>query len=90
MMALAARVRSIVRRQQPGEGQNEWTLELYTSDNRTPLCAIRFDNFKSLESYIVERKERGSREKLVMRFPPNASEAELQRLFWQGVHFLFE
>ncbi|MGB7091972.1 MAG: hypothetical protein WBD60_06245, partial [Methylovirgula sp.] len=82
MSAFAARVWSIGRRQP----QNGWTLELFSSDNRNSLCAIRFDNFESLKSYIVEAKERGSREKLIMDFPSCASESELQRLFWLGVH----
>jgi hypothetical protein len=86
MNALAARVLGIGRSQR----QNDWTLELYAPDNRTSLCSIRFDSFKSLESFIVEGKERGNREKMVMQLPPDASETELQRLFRLGVHFQFE
>lgn len=86
MMALAARLANIGHRQP----QCEWALQVHASNSQTMLWEIRFDSFESLETYVVDYKERGCRDRLVMRLPPNASEAKLARLFWLGVHFLFE
>ncbi|MGB7125994.1 MAG: hypothetical protein WBD42_04100 [Methylovirgula sp.] len=94
-MALATRLKDIVGRR---EAECAWTLQVHASDSRTPqianaqtlLCEVRFDSFESLEGYILEHKERGRRDKLVMRLPSNAADGQLSRLFWQGVQFLFE
>jgi hypothetical protein len=87
MMALAARLANIGRR--PVQCA-EWALEVHASGSQTMFWELRFDSFKSLETYILDSKERGCRDRLVMHLPSNASEAELGRLFWLGVHFLFE
>jgi hypothetical protein len=86
MMALAARFANIGRRQP----QCEWALQVHASDSQTMLWEIRFDSFECLETYIIDYKQRGCRDRLVMHLPSNASEAKLGRLFWLGVHFLFE
>jgi hypothetical protein len=88
MRALATRLANIVGR--PQFQCEEWALQVHSSETQTMLCEIRFASFESLEEYIVEHKEQGCRDRLIMRLPSNASDAKLGRLFWLGVHFLFE
>lgn len=97
MLALAARLKDLVGRQEaecmwtlqvhPADAQ---TLQIYCSNPQTTRCEIRFANFESLEQYILEHKARGCCDKLVMRLPANAADGQLNRLFWHGVHFVFE
>lgn len=97
MLALATRLKDFVGLP---EAECVWTLQVHAADAQTlhiygskpqaPLCEIRFGSFESLEQYVLEHKARGCRDKLVMRLPANAADGQLNRLFWQGVHFVFE
>jgi hypothetical protein len=97
MAALATRLKDIVGRR---EAEYAWTLQVYASDAQplqiqcsdpqVRLCEIRCPSFESLEEYVLEHKARRNPEQLVMRLPSNAPDGQLARLFWHGVHFLFE